>query len=117
MDVTSIQQQFFQAIKTKLAADASVADEVAALLNISTDSAYRRMRGEKPVTFDELYTLSQHFRISLDQLMNIQTGAFMFQGNLLNSKTFGSEAYFKSMLQLMKMFTSFKEKEYYYLCK
>lgn len=117
MDVTNIQQQLFQVIKSRLAADVSVADEVAALLDISTDSAYRRMRCEKPVTFDELYKLSMHYRISLDQLMNIETGSFMFQGNLLNSKTFRFDAYFKGALHDMSYFNSFKQKEYYCLCK
>ncbi len=117
MDVASIQQQLFQVIKSKLAVDSSVADEVARLLAISTDSAYRRMRGEKIMTFDEVYTLSLHYRISLDQLMNIDTGAFMFQGNLLHRDTFRFDAYFKGMLQNVTYFNSFKEKEYYYLSK
>lgn len=117
MDIISIQQQLFQVIKSKLAVDSSVADEVASLLDISTDSAYRRMRGEKVVTFDELYKLSLHYRISLDQLMNINTGSFMFQGNLLNRDSFRFDAYFKNMLQTISYFNSFKQKEYYYLCK
>ncbi|HEX6180346.1 MAG TPA: hypothetical protein VFZ47_03825 [Chitinophagaceae bacterium] len=117
MDIASIQQELFQRIKSKLPADASVADEVASLLGISADSAYRRMRAEKPLTFDELYTLSSHFRISLDELMNISAGAFLFQGNLLNAKTFGGHEHFKSMLQMLSYFKSFKQKEFYYLCK
>lgn len=117
MDIESIQRDLFQRIKSKLAADASVADEVASLLNISTDSAYRRMRAEKPLSFDELHTLSTHFRISLDELMNINAGSFVFQGNLLNNKSYGGEAHFKSMVQVLSYFNSFKQKEFYYLCK
>ena len=79
MSVNEIQQQLFQAIKGRLASDASVSDEIAALLDISTDSAYRRMRGEKQITFEELHKIATHYRISLDQLMNINTGGFMFQ--------------------------------------
>jgi hypothetical protein len=116
MDVNTIQQQLFQVIKSRLAADASVADEVAALLDISTDSAYRRMRGEKAVTFDELCKLSSHYRISLDQLMNVNTG-FLFQGNLLNSKTFRFDDYLKAMHGNMTYFNSAKHNEFYYLCK
>jgi hypothetical protein len=117
MNINEIQQQLFQFIKTKLPAEASVADEVARLLNISSDSAYRRMRGEKLITFEELYTLATHFKISLDQLMNIQTGAFLFQGNLLNPKTYRYDAYLTGMMHNMAYLTSFKEKEFFYLCK
>jgi hypothetical protein len=117
MNSNEIQQQLFQFIKTRLPADASVADEVAKLLNISSDSAYRRMRGEKQVSMDELHLLCTTYRISADQLMNIQTGAFMFQGNLLNHQTFRFDAYLTATMHNLAYFNSFKEKEYYYLCK
>ena len=117
MSESEIQQQLFQVIKGRLATDASVADEVAALLEISTDSAYRRMRGEKAVTFDELYKIATHYCISLDQLMNIKTGAILFQGQYLNKQNFRFEEYTTSLLQNMAYMNSFKEKEFYYSCK
>jgi len=117
MTVIEIQQQLFQAIKSRLASDASVSDEIAALLDISTDSAYRRLRGEKQITFEELYKIATHYRISLDQLMNINTGGFMFQGNLLNPKTHRYDAYLTGMMHNIAYFNSFKKKEFYYLCK
>jgi len=117
MGDSEIQQQLFQAIKSKLTSDKSVAEEVAALLEISTDSAYRRMRGEKTVTFDELYKIATHFRLSIDQLMNLDTGAFMFQGQLLDKKTFRFEEYMTSLLRNLAYMNSFKEKVFYYSCK
>jgi hypothetical protein len=117
MNTEELQQQLFQLIKTKLPAEASVADEVAKLLNISSDSAYRRMRGEKLITFEELYAIALHYKISLDQLMNIQTGAFQFQGDIVNAKTFGFDQYLTGVLHFMAYFNSFKKKEFYYSCK
>ena len=117
MGESELQQQLFLTIKSRLATDASVAEEVAALLEISTDSAYRRMRGEKAVTFDELYKIATHYRISLDQLMNINTGAILFLGNYLDKKTFRFEEYMNSLLQNLTYMNSFKEKEFYYSCK
>jgi len=117
MNATELQQQLFLAIKGKLPRDASVADELAGLLDISTDSAYRRMRGEKTITFEELYTIAAHYRISLDQLMNIDTGAILFQGQYVNKKNFRFEEYMTSVLQQMTYMNSFKEKEFYWSCK
>src|SRR5262245_14821305 len=117
MNANEIQQQLFQSIKSKLGADASLADEIAALLEISTDSAYRRMRGEKQITFDELYKLCSHYRISLDQLMGIQTGGFKFEGQILDSKTFRFDAYLTNVMHSVAYINSFREKEFYYLCK
>ena len=116
-DINHVQQQLFQLIKNKLPADASVADEVGKLLNISSDSAYRRMRGEKQITFEEVYVLANKFKISLDQLMNINTGGILFQGNFVNEKTYGFDQYLTGILHTMACFASFKNKELYYSCK
>jgi len=117
MNVIELQQSLFQAIKSKLPPDASVVDDVAALLEISTDSAYRRMRGEKPIMLDELYKIAIHYRISLDQLMNISNDTIQFQGRYLDQKNFRFEEYMNNLLQNMTYINSLKEKEIYYSCK
>lgn len=117
MNITDLQQQLFQFIKTKLPAEASVADEVAKLLGISSDSAYRRMRAEKQISFEELYKLTLHYKISLDQLMNIQTGSILFQGNFINNKTYRYNDYITGIIRQLTYFNSHKQKEFYYLCK
>ena len=117
MNVNELQQNLFQAIKSKLPVDASVVDDVAALLEISTDSAYRRIRGEKPIMLDELYKIAIHYRISLDQLMNISNDTIQFQGRYLDQKNFRFEDYKNNLLQNMTYINSLKEKEIYYSCK
>lgn len=117
MNATELQQQLFNNIKSKVPDHLSAPEEIARLLDVSVDSVYRRMRGEKVITLDELQTLCTHYKISLDQLMNIQTGSFLFQGNLLNNETFRYDAYQAGILHTLAYFNSFKEKEYYYLCK
>ena len=117
MNIQEIQQHIFQQIKAKLPPGASAADEVAKLLNISSDSAYRRMRGEKQITLEELYLLCSTYRISLDPLMNIQAGTYVFQGNFVNPKTFGFDQYLTNVGQTLAYFNSFNSKEIYYSCK
>lgn len=117
MTINEIQQQLFQFIKTKLPAQASVADEVAKLLNISSDSAYRRIRVEKQITFEELYVLANHFKISVDQLMSISTGGMLFQGNFVNAKTYSFHQYLTGIFHTLAYFNSFNNKELYYSCK
>ena len=53
MDKLALQQQLFSQIKNRVAEHVSVVDEIAGLLEISADSAYRRMRGEKPITLEK----------------------------------------------------------------
>lgn len=117
MENSSIQQELFATIKGLIPSNVSAVDEIAKVLEVSSDSVYRRMRGEKTISLDELQALCSHYKISLDQLMNIRTGGFMFQGNFLNSKTYRYDAYLSNMLMVLSMMNSFKKKEFYLLCK
>ncbi len=117
MSANEIQQQLFTAIKRRLPADTSTAEAIAQLLNISTDSAYRRMRGEKQITLDELHVLCSTYKISVDQLMDIQTGALLFQGNFLDNTTFRFDHYLTGIINQLAYINSFRHKEFYYLCK
>ena len=47
MEKNNMQLLFFQQIKELLPPHLAGADEIARVLNVSRDSAYRRMRGEK----------------------------------------------------------------------
>jgi len=117
MIISELQQELFQTIKKNIPGHLSATEEIAKVLNVSVDSVYRRMRGEKTISLDELYTLCSHYKISLDSLMNIQTGAFHFEGKLIDSTTFRFDRYLTDMIQNTAYFISFKQKEFYYLCK
>lgn len=116
MNASELQQELFHVIKANIPDHLSATEEIAKVLDVSVDSVYRRMRGEKTISLDELYTLCSHYKIYLDQLMNLQTGAFLFQGNLLNNK-YRFDDYFKGMIRDLTYMNSFKNKEIYYLCK
>lgn len=64
----SIQQKIFQQIKEKLPPNLSLVFEVSKLLNISQDSAYRRIRCEKELSLEELFLLKKEYNIALDNL-------------------------------------------------
>jgi plasmid maintenance system antidote protein VapI len=84
METSSAQQAFFQHVKGKIPPHISMVDEIAELLNISNDSAYRRIRADKPISFEELQKLCVHYKVSLDQFLNLQSDAFIFTGKLGN---------------------------------
>jgi hypothetical protein len=94
----------------------SPAEEIAKLLNISADSAYRRIRGEITVPLDELYILCKHYQVSLDKLMNVQPGGIVFQGQYID-KNFKFREYLVSVMNDLDYMNSFKEKEFFYMCK
>jgi hypothetical protein len=117
MDTNQTQQLFFNHIKSKLPPHLSFVDEVAALLNISNDSAYRRIRGEKPIGLDEVQMLCNKYHISLDQLLQIQSNTVIFSGNRLDSASFGLTQYLQDICNNLELFKLLEQPHLYYYNK
>jgi BetR domain len=117
METNQLQQEFFIYLKSTLPTHLSLADELCDVLNISADSAYRRLRGEKSLTFAELKTICEKFHVSLDQVLNLQNDTVAFRAPDLTAdyKTFAD--YLTNIMMGVKFFHQFKEKKMMYLCK
>ena len=118
MNPANTQVLFFQHLKSQLPPHIAMVDEIAELLGISNDSAYRRIRGEKPIDLEETYKLCIHYKISMDQLLHLQSDSFIFSGNL---KSANSETVFEEWMQSvqynLQVINSFEKKQMYYLMK
>ncbi len=117
MEATNIQVRFFQYIKALLPAHVAIVDEIADLLAISTDSAYRRIRGEKPISLDEMQRLATHYKISLDQFMHIKSDSFLFTGSLGNIPGDPFEGWLGSIGRQFSLLNSYPGKHLYYLTR
>src|SRR5690349_174461 len=73
-----LQVLMFQHLKTLIPAHLSLVDEMSSLLDISPDSAYRRIRGEKPISLDETKIICEHYHLSLDQFLHAQSDSVLF---------------------------------------
>ena len=114
---TNAQVFFFQQLKNQIAPHLSIVDEVADLLNISKDSAYRRIRGEKPIDLEEIQILCIHFNVSLDKILNLKSDAFIFTGNLKDDSENSFENWLNNVHQLLQWLNSFENKHVYFLIK
>jgi hypothetical protein len=118
MEAVDLQQHFFREIRSKLPAHISFVDDIADLLNISTDSAYRRIRGEKPIAFDEIQKICKHYQVSLDRIMGIDSSSTLFYGHWIDASTFQFEQYLQDMLmQATTIRNAVKRKMIYYEAK
>ena len=115
MDKNNMQLRFFQQVKEMLPVHLSMADEVARVLEVSRDSAYRRMRGEKLLSFEDVQRLSARFRISLDKFLHQQTGNYIFSGKLAYTQGDFLEQYLTNMLQQFEFINSYDECHLYML--
>jgi len=117
MESIELQQTFFHHIKSRLPSHLALVDEVAELLNISNDSAYRRIRGEKPLSFEEVQKLCRHFQISLDHVMNINSTSTVFFGSWVDKESFDFDKYLLDMLHQLQAMQSNPGCRMYYEAK
>ncbi len=77
------QTDFINTIKTRLKPSESLVNEMADLLGLSLDSAYRRIRGEKKLTYDEICLLCERYNLSFDEIncFNEKSNVFSLTSN------------------------------------
>ncbi len=111
------QRVFFGHIRSLISPGLSFADEIADVLGISSDSAYRRIRGEKPISFDEISILCKRYGVSLDQVLHIHSDSTIFHGRNLNTAQFDFEHYLGEILQRLQEINKATHKKLYYEAK
>lgn len=116
MEPFEIQNNIFERIKQLLPSSTSFVDELAFQLDISNDSAYRRIRGEKMLTLEELIKLGEAYHISFDSLIQNGLSNITFNYRSINSNV-SFEEYFDSILANLKLISGFEQKELIYIAK
>lgn len=89
-----IQQRLFEHIRNSLPENVSFADELGSVLNMSSDSVYRRLRGETSLSIYEIEAICNALHISFDALCNKDEKSVNFEFNPMET-----EEDFKSYLQ------------------
>jgi hypothetical protein len=113
----TLQQILFQQIKTRMPENLSFVHEVAEMLEISYDSAYRRIRGEKELSMEELYKLSQRFEFSLDALLGIRAGNVVFRKFSLTPRQYYIKDWLMTIREDIRQIHQAREKEIIYAAK
>lgn len=117
MTEVNFQKELFGHIKNSLPQHLSMVDEIAEMLNLSYDSVYRRIRGEKPLALDELKLLCEKFNLSLDRILQLKSDSILFDAPGMNGNAVEFIVHINGILQQFNYFNSFKDKEMFYLCK
>lgn len=66
-----MQEQFIKFLKAKSQDNTSFAEEIASVLDIGYDAAYRRINNKTSLTLEEGVTLARHYKISLNKLFEV----------------------------------------------
>ncbi|MCF8374665.1 MAG: hypothetical protein K9H64_23805 [Bacteroidales bacterium] len=113
----SKQKQFFKKIEDIIPATTSMVNELVDLLGVSMDSAYRRLRGETSLTLDEVVILCNHYKISFDSFINLESGNVSFNYTLMDEGLLSFAKYHDSLLKDLKIISTAKEKRITYACE
>ncbi|MBS1574237.1 MAG: hypothetical protein JST09_02940 [Bacteroidetes bacterium] len=111
------QDFLFQRIREMTPQQVSLVDTISELLNVSSDSAYRGIRGETPLVLEEAKLLCHHFHLSLDQLLNIRRNSTLFQTSYINNTQYTFDNYLKDLLNQLRHIEGFIKKEITFLTK
>lgn len=108
---TDIQTIIFQLLKQRIAGEDSIGNALSDVLSISPDAVYRRMRGETPLTIQELKKICIHYDISFDALIESGTGKVTFTYPPLNTFDFSLESYLEGILQAFQRLKTLSDPE------
>ncbi len=112
-----IQTSFFEKIKEKMDPNLSLVHEVSEKLEISYDSAYRRLRGEKKLYLEEAIILSRHFGISITDLIQPQKNSMIFKAYHVEPDKFNSISWLDNILQSIQKIALAPDKQIVYAAK
>ncbi len=110
----NVQKKFFTELKSKLPSNLSMANVVADELNISIDSAYRRIRGESDLSLQEFDVLSSKYAISTEAVLSKTFDSVHFTYRSISHDHFSFETYCCSITDEIKSLEKFGLKEIIY---
>ena len=112
-----IQKAIFQQIKGTIPSNCSFVHEISEVLGLSYDSAYRRIRGDKVLSFEELYKLSMYFKISIDTFCNVESSNIIFDSHRIEPDSFRVCHWLEFILENIRKIHDANEKVIIYSAK
>jgi len=109
-----IQEVFIKKLKETVSPNVSLSEELADLLKVSSDSAYRRLRNETEFTLQEVYTIARHFNISVDSLFAFNNDFVTCNYIKLTDSAENFEKYLGSLLGQLKVMQKLENRRIIY---
>jgi len=109
-----IQENFLNRVKSALPNNLSLVDELADLLEVSNDSAYRRLRCETPLNIDEIAKICLHFKVPFETDAQADSETVMFNFFKLYGKNENFQKWLETLLSNVKRVSIVKESNIFY---
>jgi hypothetical protein len=109
------QAYFIEMLRKAVPPNLNLADEICTLLNISADSAYRRLRSETEFTLNETVTLCNHFDVPLEILgSQMSADSVTFKTNKLNNDQNSFTVYLEGLYRDLSWLQKYEDAEIIY---
>lgn len=106
-NVDQLQVKLFKKLKFKRGETKNLlVNEITDLLNVSQDSAYRRIRGETPLTLSELAKINSYYDISVSEFFQSKKDAISFNYNWPTEGRFKYPLFLEELHQYFSHFTT-----------
>lgn len=112
-----LQTVFIQKLKENLPKNVGLAEEMSEILDISVDSAYRRIRGETDLSIDEVYKLTKKYNISIDSVFSNLGDTVTFAYTKLTDSGENFEKYLSRILNHLKRLSTFSDSKIFYVAE
>jgi hypothetical protein len=110
-----IQNFFIQKFKEVLPPSVGLAEEMADVLSVSIDSAYRRIRGETELTIEEVYRITRKYAISIDEVFSNRSDTVTFAYTKLTDSAENFEQYLTRLCNHLSTINKFDNKKIFYV--
>lgn len=113
-----MQNQFFKYLKEKALNNTSFVEEIASVLDIGYDAAYRRINLKTNLSLTESIVLAKHYKISLNKLYEVgsQNTILVERSPKIESEA-DLESYFNKSIENLIPLTKLKSASIYYSAK
>ncbi|HBG71658.1 MAG: hypothetical protein A2W93_06895 [Bacteroidetes bacterium GWF2_43_63] len=109
------QDAFIDSLRAVIPSGHSLVNELADQLELSIDSAYRRLRGETEFSLSEIVKLCNHFHISFDSFCSAQGESVHFHYNLPGDEAMGFQQFVEHIRDGLQKLKSAKDSEIIYV--
>lgn len=107
----SVQSLFLEEVKKRLPQHVTFADELAEILSISRDSAYRRIRGDTVLSLDEVSAICKNYKIPLDGILSPTSEMVSFHNRFVTEDDFTFEKWLLSIEHNIDTISTFPNHE------
>jgi hypothetical protein len=112
-----IQDLFMKRFKQSLPPGMGMAEEIADILEVSIDSAYRRIRGETELTIGEIFRITGKYAISMDEVFGNRGDTVIFAYTKLTDSEINFESYLRRLHDHLAGLRKFTNRKIYYVAE